>query len=86
MRVAFDVPDLADLVPYHNPLLQAVSRSTGGPARYVGTFCQSLRDYLVRVPFRRSPRRIPCFALTDLGAEDRARVGSPGTVARCPVR
>ena len=69
MRVAFDVPALADLIPYHNPLLASGESFDQAAHRICIDVCRSLRGHLVRGGEPTLPEAYTIFCLTDLGSE-----------------
>lgn len=69
MRVAFDVPALADLIPYHNPLLAGGESFDQAAQRICVDVCRSLRNHLVRGADPTLPEAYTIFCLTELGAE-----------------
>lgn len=74
MRVVFDVPALANLIPYHNPLLAGGESFDQAAQRICVDVCQSLRTYLVRGAEPTLPEAYTIFCLTDLGSEPDAGV------------
>lgn len=69
MRVEFDVPELADLLPFHNPHLASGESFDEAARRICQDVCASLRGHLVRGSDPNVPEAYTVFCLTDLGAE-----------------
>jgi hypothetical protein len=71
LRVAFEVPALADLMPFHNPKLENGQTLDAAALKLCAEACDSLRDLMVgRTEFPLTPEAYTVFCLTDLAGVD----------------
>jgi hypothetical protein len=67
MRVAFEVGTLADLVPFHRPVLASEETLDQAARRLCAAICRDLKDLMIRRSPLPEPEAYTIFCLTELG-------------------